>query len=475
MPRTAHRDIEFPIAGVVRRYGYRDYERKRPYSAPWAVNVRGVGVLEGRERGGSRPGLIPVDGVETSGLGVWAWPNGVVLEWETETEMTYDYTEDAITAPDGSKIINPASLIKVSAETGSAPSDYTISCVYRDRVILGKGNLWYASRVANPTDWDFGADMGDETRAVAGTVELAGVTGLDLTAIIPHRDKALFLATANSLHVLQGDPATGTLQLMDDDNGIIAPYGWAFNGEVLAFLSNDGVYIGGIGEVPQRFSEGRIPNELKNIDVSSNTVTMAYDPGARGFHLFITPSTGSGKHYFLDIENKAIWPVVFGNEDHQPVIAARIKNKKMERVVLKGRDGEWREFSADAYDDDGTALISHVLLGPIMIAPGDSRDAMVAEIYGIMADGLPGTVTFGIVMGSSAESAADAAVADVEASLMRIPTSSVAASGLWTSGRNDVKRPRCRGSWVVVWISSDAKWAYEAVSIVVRQLGRNRE
>ena len=58
MPGPSQRTLVFPLAGVSRRGGYR--EQTRPFSAPWAVNVRGVGLLENRERGGSRPGLSKV-------------------------------------------------------------------------------------------------------------------------------------------------------------------------------------------------------------------------------------------------------------------------------------------------------------------------------------------------------------------------------------------------------------------------------
>jgi len=472
MPQTVNKTLAFPLAGVVRRGGYRD--QTRPYSAPWAVNVRGAAPLEGRERGGSRPGLVEIAGVTTTAEGDWEWEDGSTIEWESGGDITYDYAETLIETSDGIEIINPASLISVLADKGEAPTDYTISCIYRDRVVLGKGALWYASRAGDHADWDYGAEMTDIGRAVAGTVELAGQTGSDLTAIIPHRDKALIFATNNSLHILGGDPVTGKLQVIDEDIGIIAPYGWALNGEELAFLSNDGVYVGNVGSRPARFSEGRIPDELKNVDVDSNTIVMAYDPGARGYHLFITPASGTGSHYFLDIENKAIWPVVFGDAGHQPVIAARVKSDNLERVYLQGRDTTWREFVSSAVDDDGETLQSHVLIGPVRTSANDVRDALLAELHGIMAQDIGSTVTWHVIMGESAESTADTAVAAVNAMLANGTPEGVADSGTWSEGRNRVNRPRSRGPWMIVWISAETKWAYEAVAIVARQFGRNR-
>jgi len=47
--------VPFPLAGLNRAGAYR---QQRPYSTPDCLNVRGAATLEGRERGGSRPGLI---------------------------------------------------------------------------------------------------------------------------------------------------------------------------------------------------------------------------------------------------------------------------------------------------------------------------------------------------------------------------------------------------------------------------------
>ena len=48
-------DLRFPVGGVARRYGY---QYQAPYTTPDALNVRPYDTLEGRERGGSRPGTV---------------------------------------------------------------------------------------------------------------------------------------------------------------------------------------------------------------------------------------------------------------------------------------------------------------------------------------------------------------------------------------------------------------------------------
>jgi len=51
-PREAH--LQFPVAGLDRSKSYRN---QPPFTTPHAVNVRSIGTLEGRGRGGQRPGL----------------------------------------------------------------------------------------------------------------------------------------------------------------------------------------------------------------------------------------------------------------------------------------------------------------------------------------------------------------------------------------------------------------------------------
>jgi len=142
-------------------------------------------------------------------------------------------------------------------------------------------------------------------------------------------------------------------------------------------------------------------------------------------------------------------------------------------VVLGGRDGYIRKFDASSSTDDGTAIESHVLIGPVHMAASDTTDALVAELHGLMAD-ISGTVTWRLVMGGSAEAAADVAVAGVLAAVAGTAIAGVAASGAWSGGRNKVVRTRARGAWAVIWIEGSGQWAYEAVATVTRQFGRIR-
>jgi hypothetical protein len=535
MPKTVQKTLTFPLAGVARRRTYR--EQNRPYAAPWAINVRGVGPLERRDRGGSRPGLTKVSSTDlgttitclttltyidgsgtrrrdlvviadgtlsylrgstiTTPTSELQWPDGETMLWEDGETVVYDSAvasvnpigaTDAFHAVDRAgklyladsvlRVYNPATGIMepVLATSGAVPTAQPLICLYRDRLFLsGATNAWYCCRTSEVGDWSFADDMVDVNRAVAGGLEVAGKIGSIPKAMIPFRDKALVFACENDMWVLRGDPTTGKLVCASSEVGIIAPHAWGMTADgLMAFLSNDGVYVWGVGDSdkPTRFSEERMPDQLRNVSPTTNQITMAYDPKGRGFHLFITPSTGSGTHYWLDLDNKAIWPVVL-QTNHQPLAACRYEISGLAEVVFGCKDGYLRKFLASATTDDGTAINSHVLLGPIRLSANDTEDALLAEIHGIMADN-SGTVTWRVMVGSSAEVVTDAAVAGITAVLAGSDPSDVAASGSWAENRNKVARPRARGAWTIVWLESSARWSYEAVAITARQLGRLR-
>lgn len=549
--RVVEKTLSFPLAGVSRARAYR--EQMSPYSAPWAVNVRGVGAIERRLRGGSRPGLVKTDtsvtphqfgnGTAISSIIPLTYVDGTgarkeqlivlvagaasVVQGHTSV-VTIDAslltpTGIEILTDDGSTILFPSTInlthpsananfitfegaefngklviadtvlkqydpltgivdtVTAKYDASAVPAGNPLICVYRGRVILaGEDHVYYACRQGDITDWNFGADMNDVGRAVAGELSKAGKVGPTPTALIPFGDQALFFAAANELWLLKGDPVTGTAVQVSDGIGVLAPGAWAASPEGLVmFLSADGLYTMGMGspEHPRRFSEDAVPEELRDIDPTTNAICMAYDGHSRGFHLFVTPEAYSdhyGSHWWIDVANKAMWPVHL-QYGHQPTAVSRIQGTtgRLKEVVLGCVDGYLRKFSDSATTDDGTAIESHVLLGPFRLATNDTTDAILNELHGILADN-SGTVTWRIVTASSAEEAADIAADGVEDALAGTTISGVAASGTWSGLRNKVDRPRVRGAWAVVWLSSSVPWAYEAVAARINQLGRLR-
>ncbi len=517
MARNVTKTLSFPLAGIARRASYR--KQTRPYATPFAYNVRGVGSIENRERGGSRPGLTKfcetnfeggitainsvttiddgsrvycivviaggnlyvVEGENSSQIGTeLQWPDGTAVLWDNGEEIIFnssvsesspvDETGAHQTTERGGKLyLADSSLMfydpltgivsDVIASAGVIPTECPLICTYRDRIIMAKDNLWYASRTSDPTDWDFGATMEDTGRAVAGATDFAGMIGQPIKAIIPFRDQYMIFACENSMWVLKEDPATGSMRCVSNEIGIIAPEAWALSPDgLMAFLSNDGIYIGSIGQSPQRFSEERLPDELRNVDPAATNITMAYNPVERGFNLFVNDSSS----WFVDIANKAIWRDSF-NSTHFPLAISSTDDGGLRELVLGGSDGYLRKFSKESNTDDGIPFSSTVVIGPFRMSSNDVSDAMLAEIHGILADN-SGTARWFLFSGNSAEECIDKTGTVHKAF----------TSGLWTSNRNRVVRTRSRGAWFAIRIEGNSRWSYEAIAVVGKQLGRLR-
>ncbi len=530
MPRSSTKSLTFPLAGVSARGSYR--QQTRPFSAPWAVNVRTFGPSESRARGGSRPGLdkfcptdlgtnirvlIPVTYVDSTGtrrhdlvyvsdgglghvrasvssspLAELEGPDGVDILLPGGDQIVFGTTISTgamQAAVRGGKVYFADTVLKVYdpdsgtvepvlATAGTVPTGQPVVAVYRGRIFLaGSGQDYICSRMGYPGDWDHGAAREDVGRSIAGQLSTAADIGDVITAMIPVQDRALVLATETTLWVMRGDPATGTLENVSEDLGIVAANGWAMSPDgLLAFLSADGVYLWDAGSraSPQRFSAERVPDELRDITASNYTISMAYDSVERGFHLFLVPSIGEGTHWWIDAENKAFWPQRL-QDTHQPLSCCALTEEGLGYTVIGSQDGYLRYFKDGQADDDGEDLGSHVLIGPVRLAADDVRDGLLAEITGVMEDvSNTGNVTWRVVMGRSAAEATEAAIADLNTVLGGQNPVSVAATGTWTEGRNLVQRPRARGAWLVVWLSSTEAWSYEVIAIVARQVGRHR-
>lgn len=533
------RTLSFPVAGVSASSNYRKQEA--PYTTPLAINVRGVDVVERRLRGGSRPGLVkahdtqldtPIqgiasvtwideDGIQRQDAVVVAkgsvyvirgaadeteeptllWDDGSVILWDDGEEIVFDNEVSEVgtigaasfTMAERNGVLliadtvlrqySPATGIVeyVLAKTGSTiPTGQSLVCVYRDRAFLsGENNVWYCSRQSDITDWDFGADFEDDGRAIVGAVSDSGRIGRKITAMISNNgDESMMFATENSIWILLGDPATGTLRCVSHEVGVISPTAWATSRDGLTlFLSYDGVYAIAPNVAPYKFSERMLPNDLRNVSVTANTITMEYDPEFDGFHLFITPTAGTaGTHWWIDHANRAMWRVsvpiagtVEAPINMNPVAASRVAiGNRNQEVMLGCEDGYLRKFSATATTDDGEALESMVFIGPIPLCSDDAQDAMIDEVHGILGDAALGA-SYKVFTGKYAEDVADKAKA------YQLGTGTdYSASGTWVEGRNKVVRVRSRNPWCIICIEGTGIWAYEAVAITGKRLGRIR-
>ncbi len=257
----------FPFSGLSTVMSHRN---AREGTSPDLANVRLFDVIEERARGGQRPGLdLSIDlgepiywigeipkidselGIIDSRDLVVATENniwiGTSAEQLSNTTQFVDYVAPSVFIPFRNKlyvyVISKSSGIVWDGDAGwsdwdseNMPFDVTVGCVYRDRIVLSggltNGHRYYASRVGDASDWDYGQT--DSAAAFQG-----GDIGETVTALVPLQDDYLLIGCKTSVYLVKGDPmAGGQIGLVDDKVGIMSNSAWAAMGPGTVLFSN---------------------------------------------------------------------------------------------------------------------------------------------------------------------------------------------------------------------------------------------
>lgn len=355
MAKTKPLDLQFPAAGVVRRWGLNgSLERRAPYPTPWSVNCRLEDSLTGRLRGGSFTAINSV-----------------------------------------------------------AKSDP----VYRDRAIVIDGTTITCSRQGAHTDFTYSADVSDAMRPAIFQLSEAGEIGGTVIAVVPVHDATMLCFTEDETWVLQGDPATGILREVSEEVGIVGADAWCIANDTVYFLSHHGLYsVSASGGSLAPVSEDKVPEDLTGVYDEDAILTYYHPERAVYIHL------SAGLSWFYDAARDGFWP-----------------------------------FSQDTTD-------SHLLIGPFRLGQAGTY-GRIQNLHAIIAEG-SADVTWRIVIGDTAEEAADCAKSAIELALESEDFSAyVDASGTWTAGRSHMDYPRTRAMWACLWLASEGDWAYEAISM----------
>lgn len=368
----------------------------------------------------------------------------------TDGEL-YDYD-----GSDERLVIESSALVGYAK--GIVPQQNPLICRWQDRIVLAgsPAHVWYMSRAGDPLDWDYSRPADDFGRAVAGTTSEAGTVGDPIVALMPYQDDFLCFGCATSIWVLRGNPtAGGQITCVSRNVGVIQKNAWCYGPTTeLVFLSQGGLYV--IAPYPNQnpvaLSEA-IPNKL--IDVAStSTVSMAFDADRRGLLVSVTPSSGTGSHWWFDWDSRSWWEILYNTttNDHQPIAMAR----KGADVYLACKDGKIRYFNDSASQDDDKDIPTSLVIGPFPLARGID-EGIINTIDALLGDD-SGDVDWSLHVGQTAEDAAKDASNDTNA----------VASGTWSAGQNYRDRPRRRGRWAAIRLeqtitSEAAQWYIEEI------------
>lgn len=346
---------------------------------------------------------------------------------------------------------------------GSTGHRSRLICLWRGRIVLSgvdtDGHNWFMTKVGDPFNLDYFPTEPSSVQAVCGNNSVLGLIGDVVTALVPYSDDVLYVGCDHTLWRFQGDPmAGGQIDRISDEMGMAFGSPWAKDpyGNLYFFSNKTGIYVMQPGQPPIRISQ-QIEQLLYAIDTGSNVIRMLWNDRWQGLHLFCTPTAGgTGTHFFWEQRVGAWWVDTFGNDDHDPICCTTWDGDAPEdRYPLIGSsDGYVRSSTPAATDDDGTAIASSVLLGPLAAPSLD--DLLLKDLQGVLGDGSDS-------VGWSVQSAKTVELASAADPYL---------SGVWQEGvsYNTPVRFTSRAHWVK--LESNGVWAMELVKARLQTQGK---
>jgi hypothetical protein len=188
---------------------------------------------------------------------------------------------------------------------------------------------------------------------------------------------------------------------------------------------------------------------LRAIDTGKNGVRLQWDDRFQGLHVWVTQldALAATTHYFYELRTNAWWTDSFTNKNHNPLACVTLDgNLPGDRVCLIGSwDGSVRAAVYTAEDDDGVAIASEVIIGPIL--PANMDEVMLKSIQGAFAE-VSDPVTYEILVGTTAEEA-----------LVSTPV----MDGTFGPGRNLTQAIRRAGHAIYIRLKGVSPWAMESI------------
>ena len=183
------------------------------------------------------------------------------------------------------------------------------------------------------------------------------------------------------------------------------------------------------------------------------------------FFGFTTPTGASANNWFYDARTQGWFRDSFANTDYNPMAVAVFDgdNPDDRVVLLGGSDGYIRKIDKSLTTDDGTAVESFIILGPLSSGE-DDLPLILSEIKAIIdLDG--NSVLYEVMVGDTPEAALDSEAA------------TFAGDGTLAVGASLTAYPRERGNYIYIKIgtaSASTFWALEKVKARISKVSSSR-
>jgi hypothetical protein len=353
-------------------------------------------------------------------------------------------------------------ILPVGSDNGTP----RLICTWRGRTVLSglvmDSQNWFMSAVGDPTNFNYNPTPVVATQAVDGNNSTLGKVGDVITTLIPYSDDILIFGGDHSIYMMTGDPmAGGQLMRISDSIGMAWGIPWAKDpyGAVYFVSNRMGIYTMTPGQsMPQRISQ-QIEQPLQLANTGTATIRLLWDDPWQGLHVYVTTSAaqGAATHFFWEQRTGAWWEDQYPNNMNPQCCCVFDGNTPGDRHPLIGAwDGFVRQPTPTATNDDGTAISSSVMLGPL--ATQNLDDVLFKDMQAHLASG-SSSVSYSVYVGTTAEIAL---------------ASGAVVTGTWQAGRNANNFVRRSGHACWVGITATAQWAFEALRCSVAGKGKVR-
>lgn len=277
--------------------------------------------------------------------------------------------------------VNDTVLKWKPTDGGQMPERCKLLVNWRGRAVLARGvddpQNWHMSEMGNPFGWDRFPKPLTSTRAVSGNNARTLQAPDLINGLIPYTDNILIFLCDKSVWALYGDPADegqrAGLQQVSATTGGAFGDAWCLDpeGRIYFFGSRGGVYVVKPGTNVEDLTKNTVDQRLRDVDLSAFRVRMAWDVERDGLNLVFIPydGTGTATHYFWDSRDGAWF------EDEYPYSFNSLVqvdgDALAERLLLFGdEDGYIYQWDDATYGDDGAAIPTRMLIGPL--TPSDA-------------------------------------------------------------------------------------------------------
>jgi hypothetical protein len=336
---------------------------------------------------------------------------------------------------------------------------------------------WFCTRQGNPLDLNTAVD--DEQAADSSQNSIAGIVGDAITTFIPFKDHYLIFGCAKSMWVRRGDSRQGgTTSNLTYDCGVFSPTSWCYDDkdnlywvDLTGFykLTKEALINGG---APENILINSVPNLFKTIQLNRRTdrVVCGYDRDRHGIVVSISMLDGAWQcAWFYDILYGSFLPDSYaGTTIPASILYANSYRGDYRALLVGGYDGYIRKFDEDTLDDDGTAMGSYVLLGPINLYQWVRGSGMIDEIEITLGEVTTNCV-WSLFAKETAEDIYDAVIAG----------ETPVATGVFSSGGiQTVIKQRISGKYIGLLLknTTTAKtWETEGIKVHLKISGKDKE